>query len=360
MNKSENILRGVPKAHYGAFDGVTPFPICLKAVSDYLGVPLDYAFAIVACGAAFRLVWDTTDWNGGNVDVRLAYADGARVFRNGVEALGREFRILWAKQRDAAGGAAATKADFEAFIKAQIDGGHPVISLGPVGPPEAGILTGYRDGGDTLLGWSVFQQWMPVATDEEGYFVTDTWWEPEKDCEFLGVISLGKIIAPRHDTKQILANAIAALEGRQEGEFAKGIAAYDAWKHALLGAEENDFAIIPGWGQSKAMMCHADAVDCLADGRGQAVKYFRRLAGEHPARPLYAAVAEQFAIIAERTICENSYPLLGGHDRNEVANENLRNPEIRRRLAAHIDEMKAADTQALALMKQLLAAEIAQ
>ena len=148
---SKKILQGVPKVHYGAFGGITPFPVCLKAVSDYLGDALDYTYAIVASGAAFRLVWDTTEWNGGNVDIMLAYDDPEIPFRNGITALGRDFNMLWRAEVGRKPGT-GTRDEFKAFIKEQIDMDKPVISLGPIGPPEAGIITGYSNGGETLHG----------------------------------------------------------------------------------------------------------------------------------------------------------------------------------------------------------------
>ncbi|MCL2351442.1 MAG: hypothetical protein FWC55_02800 [Firmicutes bacterium] len=42
----EKILHGVQKAYYGAYGGITPFPICLKSVSDYLGDELEYTFVM--------------------------------------------------------------------------------------------------------------------------------------------------------------------------------------------------------------------------------------------------------------------------------------------------------------------------
>jgi len=345
---SEKILKGVPKAYYGA-GGVTPFPICLKAVSDYLGDPLDYTYAIVASGGAFRLAWDTTEWNGGNVDINFAYDDPERAFRQGVTALGRDFKMLWREGRN---GGTGTKEDFKAFIRAQIDAGKPVISLGPVGPPEAGIITGYRDGGDTLLGWSVFQQWMKGDVNEDGYYITSNCWDKVGGNSFFAVMSLGDVAAPRMGTKQIVENAIAALEGRQEGNYAKGVAAYDAWKKALLGATGKDFAPTD-WGQSLVMMCQGDATDCLIDGRKNASLYFQRLAEEHPAEPLYAEIAEQFGLVA-KTIHEKIYALLGGYERGATQAKALEQPETRRQIAEHIDTMKAADERALALMKELL------
>lgn len=348
----EKILKGVPKVFYGAFGGITPFPICLKAVSDYLGDELDYTYAIVACGGAFRFAWNTKKLDGGNVDIALAYNDHEYPYRNGVESLGRSFRMLWRGENAWGHEGNGTKNDFKAFIKEQIDKGRPLISLGPVGPAEAGIITGYRNDGDTLLGWSLFQCDDSAACSEEGYFISDKWYE-QGDGDFIGIMALGDITGARFGTKEIVKNAIAALEGRQEGDYAKGIAAYEAWKNALLNAKDSDFAMIPDWGQSLAVMCQGDATDCLIDGRKNACKYFMGLAKENPGQLLYARIAEQFGIVA-KGIHENIYGVLGGHERGIEQMKKLEKPEVRSEICKYIDDLKAADEKALSLMKALL------
>jgi len=347
---SGSVLHGVPKVHYGAFGGITPFPVCLKAVSDYLGNELDYTYAIVACGGAFRFAWDTSEWNPGNVDIMLAYDDAELPFRYGITALGREFKMIWRESNALRHSGNATKEDYKAFIKEQIDLGHPVISLGPIGPGEAGVVTGYRDGGNALLGWSVFQDWACKTFDDEGYFVTGTWWE---EGDFHGVMALGDIHAPRWGVEQILPVAIAALEGRQEGKYAKGVAAYGPWKQAILGADKHDFAMKCG-SDHLVMMCQGDATDCLMDGRHHAYKYFKALAEEHPEQPLYGAVAEQFGIVAE-TIDKKIYKVLHGYMRGKKQVKALEKTRARRKIGEAIDVMKAADEKALALMKELFA-----
>lgn len=338
------ILYGVPKVHYGAFGGCTPYPIALKAVANYMGVDLDYEDAMVNCGAAFRLVWDTTEWNGGNVDVMLAFDDPALVYKSGIEALGREFTLLG---RDDSNG----KDAFIAFIKAQIDSGVPVIALGIIGPPEACVITGYRDEGRTLLGWNCFQDSPEFATnvafEESGYFITASWWE---NGDTIAVMSAGRETGERHSTKEIVRRAILALEGRQHGKYAKGIAAYDAWKKAIL--DESQFSadlVIPL--KIERLMCQGDGMDCLADGRSSAQKYFSKLADAHADQPLYARIAEQFAACAASA--HKMYETLGGWERGEVQLKALMNPETRKKLGELIDECKAADEQALALMKEL-------
>jgi len=345
---SEKILHGVPKAHYGAYGGITPFPICLKAVSDYLGDELDYTFAIVACGGAFRFAWNTTELDGGNVDISHTYNDSELPFRYGVTSLGRAFKMLWREGNGMNKPGNGTKEDFKAFIKEQIDNGKPLISLGPVGPPEAGIITGYRNGGEMLFGWSLFQ-WDEKTFNEDGYFTDDKWWDAS---DFFGIMALGDITVPRIGSKQIVQNAISALEGRQEGKHAKGIAAYEPWKNALLNATESDFAIMPDWGQSLIMMCQGDATDSLIDGRKNAYKYFLGLAEKDSNQPLYTQIAEQFGVVA-KVIHEKVYAILGGYERGLEQNNMLKQTETRIKICEYIDEMKTADEKALALMKKL-------
>ena len=346
---TEKILRNVPKAYYGAYGGITPFPICLKCVTDYLGDEADYSYAIVACGGAFRLTWDTTSLNGGNVDISHTFNDSETVYRNGITAFGREFKMLWREGNNMGKPGNGAKDDFKAFIIEQIDAGNPLISLGPIGPPEAGVITGYADGGESLVGWSVFQ-WDVKTYGDEGYYITDKWWEAS---DFFGVMSIGGVVAPRKSVKQIVRDAIVALEGRMHGIYAKGVAAYEPWKSALINASENDLTIIPDWGQSIAMMCQGDATDCLIDGRKNACIYFRNLSIENPGQKLYADIAEQFGVVAT-IINSKIYKIFGGYERGPEQEKQLAKPDVRREIGVYIDEMKAADEKALALMKTLL------
>jgi hypothetical protein len=287
--------------------------------------------------------------NGGNVDISHTYNDAETLYRYGITALGRGFKMLWREGNGMSQPGTGTKDDFKAFVKEQIDGGKPLISLGPVGPPEAGIITGYRDGGDTWLGWSLFQ-WDEKTFIDEGYFFTDKWWEAS---DFFGVMALGDITAPRIGVKQIVQNAVSALEGRQDGKCAKGIAAYEPWKKALLNASECDFTIMPDWGQSLIMMCQGDATDCLIDGRKNAHLFFKKLSTENPNQQLYSKIAEQFGNIAT-IIHAKIYNVLGGYERGAEQEKALTNLEIRRQISEYIDEMKASDEKAFALMNELL------
>lgn len=157
-----------------------------------------------------------------------------------MEALGCQFNFLGRKKD-------TLKSEFIAFIKEQIDKGNPVIALGIIGPPEACILTGYFDGGDTLLGWNFFQdnpEYNPNVTfDESGYFITKHWWD---NPDTIAVISLEPSGHKKFDVKTILNNALEAMAGRKDGAYAKGLLAYEAWEKAVRNDEEQSLYICFG------------------------------------------------------------------------------------------------------------------
>lgn len=176
QKNDSTILYGVPKVEWGTYGGSTPYPICLKACADYLGDDLDYATTLVSCGAAFRFTWNETEWDMCNVDIYHTFDEGGAetVYSYAAKALGREFSILDRTET-------TTKDEFIQFIRGHIDEGYPCIAQGIIGPPEACIITGYRDNGNTLLGWNFFQNdpafGGAVQFDNCGYFICDNWWE---------------------------------------------------------------------------------------------------------------------------------------------------------------------------------------
>ena len=309
-----------------------------------MGIDLDYPEAIVSCGMAFRLTWNEECWDGGNVGDILTFDDPMKVFRCGLEALGCRYDFI--------GRTAATqKCEFLEFIKEKIDSGIPVISRGVIGPPEAGIITGYRDNGNTLLGWSVFQEYPEFAAhvrlDEAGYYITDQWWENK--CTN-AVMSLGEITGERFTVKNIVKNAIEVMTPRKTGKYAKAGRAYDAWKSAIL--DENQFKK----GRIDALMverlmCQGDAMDCLADGRKNACIYFQKLADENQGQPLFGEIARHFGESAVHS--HKMFEVLGGYERGEKQMRIFAAREARMELGGLIDKCKAADEKALQCMRAL-------
>lgn len=341
------ILYGVPKVAYGP-EGCTPFPMCLHSCARYLGIPMAYTQAMAESGAAFRLVWNTAEWDGGNVDAVLTFDDPDRLFASGLRAMGRDLRI---RKRTPE----TKKEEFTDFIRSEIDSGNPVIALGVIGPPEACVIAGYRDGGETLTGWNVFQEYPEnqacVQFEANGYFSTRSWWE---NPETLAAIATGAKPLPPLSLKEVLQNAVEALQGRMCGTYAKGTLAYDAWKNAIL--RDSDFppdAVFPLL--TERMMCHGDAMDCLSDGRCHAALYLRRMAELNPAQAEQLnAAAREFERVSE-ILWKEMVPALGGWGRGEKQVRQLAKPENRRLFAAQIERMKAHDEQACACLRKLAA-----
>lgn len=344
VNQDQGILLGVPKVQYGP-EGLTAFPACLKACGNYVGIDVSYDYAMAVSGAAFRLTWDDTGWNLGNVDSVFTYDDPVRVFKQGIEGIGCTFGYLGREN--------SSKEDFITFIKAQIDKGNPVIALGIIGPPEACIITGYRNGGKTLLGWNYFQDNpefnRDVTFDKSGYFITDSWWD---NPGTLAVMSLEPTDPKKADVKTILTNAVEAMTGRKYGNYVKGLSAYDAWIKAV--ENDNDFSgdlILPLL--AERLFTHGDAIDCLADGRDNASLFMKKAANEYPEhKGLFENAAALFMDVS--SIHKKMSEVLGGWERGEVQMRNFAKPEVRKIIVQHIQEAKENDEKAFAILKQLV------
>ena len=338
------VLYGVPKVGYGE-SGITPLPIAMKAAANYMGIELEYAEAIVFCGAAFRLTWNETCWDGGNVGDIWAFDDPSKVFRCALESLGCEYNLLGR-------GAETTKSEFMDFIKAKIDDGIPVMARGVIGPPEMGIVTGYRDNGETLLGWNVFQEYPEfagnISFDESGYYITNQWWE-NRDTN--AVMSFGKPTGERYSVKTIVENAIEVMTPRKCGDYAKAGFAYDAWKKAILDESQFKKDMVSSL-LVERLMCQGDAMDCLVDGRKCAHIYFKKRADENPVQPLYEHIAEQFGVSA--TSSHKMFDVLGGYERGEKQMKIFATREARLEIGNLIDQCKIADEKALGFLQELL------
>jgi len=343
MMSEQTILFGVPKVEYGA-DSITPFPMCLKACANYLGMDVGYDYVMAVSGAAFRLIWDTKTWNLGNVDVIFTFDDPSGVYRFGIESLGCEYNLIGRTPK-------TKKSEFLSFIKGKINAGYPCIALGIIGPPEACIITGYRDDGNTLLGWNFFQDnpeySREVSIDDSEYFISDQWWD---NPETKAVMSLGKTIKDRFTPKMILQNAIDVMTGRNWKHYAKGIFAYDAWAKAILN--DDDFpvnAVLPILAQR--LMCHGDAIDCITDGRNNASSYVKGLAAVYPMhREKLEKTADLFMQVHQAFWKMNE--ILG--DRGENGMRKFAEPQVRKQIAEIIYEAKTADEKALGIIKELV------
>lgn len=343
-DQSQCVLYGVSRVQYGP-EECTPFPACLKSVANYIGIDVTYDYTMAASGAAFRLTWDEYCWNLGNVDAIFTYDDPVRVFRQGIESLGCSFKILGRDNN-------VKKSDFIDFIKTQIDKGFPIIAMGIIGPPEACIITGYRDNGETLLGWNFFQDNPEynkgVTFDASGYFITNQWWE---NPDTLAVMAMEPNDTHKADVKTVIQNGIEAMTGRRCGNYAKGLLAYDAWIKAV--ENDSDFSenmILPLL--AERLFTHGDAMDCIFDGRFNAATYMKKAAQEYPDhKSLFEQAAKYFMNVFD--LHTKFYEVLGGFERGETQMRTFAKPDVRKITGELIKQAKENDEKAFEIMKQL-------
>ena len=269
------VLYGVPKVHWGRnVDGEeqnSPFPMCLQAVLNYMGQTISYTEVMAYSGAAFRQRWDSSGWNVAAVDIRFTYDHHLRPFELAFKGAGRDFMISENSERIKS----INKKDATALIKSELDCGRPVIALGVVGPPEACIVTGYRNNGETLLGWSLFQDfWGDCEIDESGYFIKDNWWMATET-----IMSIGEEIGHQTSDKEVLENGLMLMTCEQmptyggNDIFYGGQKTYETWAQAI--EKENLNSEEASWGQS-------DQEKMLGKDRIYAASYMNLMAERYP------------------------------------------------------------------------------
>jgi AraC family transcriptional regulator len=78
----------------GIFGPMPPGPSSLRSCLLYMGVEVPYGRLLVASGAAFRLMWNTAMWDGGNVDILLFRKDPFEPLRLACRAAGRKMDLV--------------------------------------------------------------------------------------------------------------------------------------------------------------------------------------------------------------------------------------------------------------------------
>ncbi len=340
------ILHDIQQVKYGSYGSATPYPICIKAVSEYLGDDVSYPYIMAATGAAFRLVWNTACWDLSNVDIYHTFTESNAVYELGAKALGREFSFLGRDEN-------TTKEEFTTFIKEHLAEGYPCIALGIIGPPEPCIVAGYGDDGESLLGWNFFQEDPEyadnVTTAENGYFVSRSWWE---NIDTQAVMCMGPVNAQEVPPQEILRQAVSALEGRMEYSYAKGIQAYDAWREMLL--EDGHFASTVYDSLFSKLLVQNDAVQCLMDGRNQGAKYLLELVAKQKKQDntKLEQAARHFQKVS--ACAEEMSRLIGDWSDMDAMLRHLADRKVREELAELILHAKAKDEAGLQCLKEYL------
>jgi hypothetical protein len=327
---------------------LTPFSMCLQAVLNYMGQNINYTQIMAASGAAFRQRFDACGWNMGASDIRFLYREHTKPFELAYLSAGRSYKIYEESDKS------KTKDTYLDIIKSELDCGRPLIALGVVGPPEACIVTGYQNGGRTLLGWSLFQGGGPfdenVEIHETGYFMRDNWWENTE-----AIMSIGEDIGTLTSVKEILENALMIMTEENietcSGShiFYGGQAAYEAWAKII----EEDAGYAEGADIITAAVSHEEQESMLWEGRSNAAAYIGSLAEQYP------ALADEFAECAGllKSASECVFKMQSARDgqgQDEKVLMRFKERQTREQIAAFIREAAAYEKDACTVLGKII------
>ncbi len=346
VNRSEAslILKDVPRLSFGVH--MSPFPGSLYACLTYAGEPADYDLIMGFTGAAFRRFWDRDD--GGNID--LSYL-GDEPFRRVFWALG----YAWEK-------VPAQKAAMIAGVKQSLTQGKPAISFGIIGPPEAGLVTGYEEDGLVLHGWSYFQDWPEYHQPSDANYTTRDWFEAMDRNAGKGLIIVGDRIATRPAPRDLLVSSlewaialertpVRSIPRTSHPDHVAGLAAYDAWADAL---EVNaDYPAGNPEVLGIRVMVHGDQCTMTCE-RHNGGAFLRKMIATVPDLEPDAVAHLQAA--ADLFDADDRMSVLWrwGYDMGPNAQQGLARPETRRTIATAIREIRAREEIAVVHLEKAL------
>ena len=368
------VLEGVPRVHFYAggprCPEDIPFPSVMRALMEYLGeedfgcrsnctlqpgceITCSYSFFIGVSGVASFLSWKP-GWEGDNVEIMYMSDDLGAPFERALWAAGYEYQIVGMEEGH----------DNEPFFRQRIiesiQEGRPVLAFGPIGPPEAAIITGYDEGGDVLIGWSFFQN-IPefnagVEFEPSGQFRKRDWFNYPPGFSFI-------VIGQKKQRPSLSETYRQALEWMLRvartpvtfGDRHNGLAAYTAWAEQLLRDEDfpDDEAIL-----RQRHDVHNNVVGMLAEARWYGSQFLigmteggDELVHRDAIEDLYHAAA---LYAGEHGLMWQLWDLAGGNGHPE-AWKKFADPAVRRQMAPIIQQARDKDSQATDHIEQALA-----
>lgn len=339
----------------------------MHSALEYLGEPYSYSFLMGVSGAAFRLAWNVERWDGGNISTLNMGDDPTEHIRRMFRAVGWVPDVLgnplWRDgiPADPPTGAyrgpdyLGTHADFvdEVAMRERVMRDlrfkrYPLITVGTMLPPDCGLICGYDDGGDVLIGWHLFQGFLEnvesdtVGFEPDGRFRKRNWYQ-----DTVGLVAFS-YKTPKPTPAQSYRSAIEwALKLGRTPRFRlhwSGLASYDAWAGAL--EDESQFQDLDEEARFARLMCHNDAMIGILEGRANAVDFLRAAAKALPQAEdaLAAAVG---AYEAEIQTVGAVADVLGGVRWDAEAGRQLVDGTVRARIATLIRQARRQESEAL-------------
>ncbi|HEY3288775.1 MAG TPA: hypothetical protein VGK87_01475 [Anaerolineae bacterium] len=332
--QSRAVLEGVPRIGYDVH--LCPLIGSLFSIMQFRGDPCDYDLLMGASGAAFRRLYNRDD--GGNIDLMYLHPEP---MRRAAIALNYDLHEV-----------PLDRAQMMSAIRDNIAQSLPVIGFGIIGPPEAGIITGYDDGGETLVGWSYFQndeKHETISIETSGYSRRSHWFElMQHGKQQPGLVVVGvKNHSPGPSRRDILKSTLAwAVDLERTAQRAElpdhicGLAAAEAWAAGL--EVDADFPLDNPQALGWRVMIHGDQCTMLEERRN-ASAFLRKMTGAAgAASPHLAKAAELFQRVAD----EMPYIWPWGLDMSTIGPK-LADRAARRRIAEHIRITAQIESQAV-------------
>jgi hypothetical protein len=367
---NRKILANVPRVNF--FEGGPrcpediPFPSAMRALMEYFKeddfgcrscrsiqpncrVPCSYSFFLGVSGAVSFLNWKP-GWEGDNVEIMYMSDNPAAPFEHAFRATGYTYTI-YGEERD--------RELFRQRIVESIQKNRPVLAFGPIGPPEAALITGFDERGEVLVGWSFFQGIPDFNTGVEfeptGEFRKRDWYNYPPGFSFV-------IVGEKHERPPIKETYRRSLEWMVKvartpvtfGNRCNGLAAYDAWSEHLLRDMDfpNDDAIL-----FQRHDVHNSAVGFVAEARWYGSQFLigmttggDDLVHRSVIEDLYHAAA---LYAGEHQLMWELWDLAGGNG-NPDAWRKFADADIRHKMVPIIQESCRKDAEAINYLERVL------
>jgi len=352
------VIEGVPKVGYAFsnFTKCTTFGATLESVMNYLGVKVDYEYILFTSEGAFHQTWKN-GWFPGNSDILTMCEDPFEPIHRGMSAVGYEYIIRMCTGVDMFGvkanarrstyvtGEPVDEVSATAEIVSSIDKGIPVLAIGVIDVPEWCIIAGYGDYGETLLGWSYFQDNPEVRKDPNGYFMKSNWF---KDTQGYVLIRGKKPVPPmRQLCIDTLRFAVRIARTPVVNDNSSGLQAYVAWANQLINDSFEGLDMPAIWERFTAYL---DGL-IMPSERQMASRILRRVAKDEPD---IATDLEKAADLYQQEADHSGLWQQHVQQNNEGA-QKFADPGVRRILADQLLKCRELGEQATEVIESLLA-----
>ena len=301
-----------------------------------IDINVDYSYATGISGAAFRFVLDEQIWNPGNYGIQNFTADPVEPIAAACESVGIAHNYR----------APSTFNEDREAIVSSISDGVPVVAFGVVGPSDAVIITGFDDEGDTLLGWSTFQD-IPddhdVPHDTTGYFR-----KPEWHGSLRGYVMLRtkkKAVDKYEITANALKRIVRIIETPELPGRVCGIEALSAWEAIL---RNGDYFDVDTETFAWRYLCFTINTTMLLD-QLCATSFLDSIVPEVPMCEKMIQTASDLCRLNAETIKRGRSTI--SDDFSSRAQENLRNPQVRGEYAGFVREIRDRTTEVYEILK---------